>query len=71
MERLSASRFACRCTPFSGREADAVFIRAHFDRLGSLGWAKARSRAVPTKPQPLVGTLRFAHPTLPYDRNAL
>jgi hypothetical protein len=27
-----------------------------------VGWAKARS-AVPTKPPPSVGTLRFAHPT--------
>jgi hypothetical protein len=28
-------------------------------------------RAVPTGLRPLVGTLRFAHPTaLPYDRNA-
>jgi hypothetical protein len=37
-----------------------------------VGWAKARLRAVPTievKLQPMLGTLRFAHPTLAAGRN--
>jgi hypothetical protein len=60
---MAARAFACRGAVI-GAVRSAV-LRAGFGRLEALvGWAKARSlRAVPTMALPLVGTLRFAHPT--------